>query len=59
MNAKFTVYHGEESYSRENIKGIMFVNGTLVINYIDNDGVLITMQYTRESLKDGNCITIY
>ena len=60
MSGTMTCYFNDgRKYEHENVKGIMFVNGQLVINYIDDDGDLQTLRYTRDSLKDGNVITIY
>lgn len=60
MNGTITAYFNNgERYMKDNIKGIMFVNGTLVIGYIDANGEVQVLKYTRDSLKDGNVITIY
>lgn len=60
MNATMNCYfENGRKYTRENVKGIMFVNGQLVIDIIDENNEVQTLKYTRESLKDGNVITVY
>lgn len=54
------LYFGNgRKYTRENVTGIMFVNGQLVVDVIDENGDVQTLKYTRDSLKDGNVLTIY
>lgn len=60
MNGTMTCYFNNgRQYKRENVTGIMFVNGQLVVDIIDENGDVQTLKYTRDSLKDGNVLTIY
>lgn len=60
MNGKMNIYfENGRKYERENVTGIMFVNGQLVVDYVDENGDVQILKYTRESLKDGNVLTIY
>ena len=59
MNGEMTCYYGGGKYQHENVKGIMFVNGKLIITYLDECGDVTMIEYTRKSLQDGNVITIY
>ena len=60
MNSTMTCYFNDgRKYTRENIVGVMYCNGQLVINVIDDNGDVQTLRCTRDSLKDGNVITIY
>ena len=52
-------FNNGRQYKRENVTGIMFVNGQLVVDIIDENGDVQTLKYTRDSLKDGNVLTIY
>lgn len=52
-------FENGRKYERENVTGIMFVNGQLVVDYVDENGDVQILKYTRESLKDGNVLTIY
>lgn len=60
MSGTMNLYFGNgRKYTRENVTGIMFVNGQLVVDVIDENGDVQTLKYTRDSLKDGNVLTIY
>ena len=59
MNGEMSCYYNGGSYKHENVKGVMFVNGTLIITYVNDSGEVNTIEYTRKSLQDGNVITIY
>lgn len=59
MNGEMTCYYNDGKYRHENVKGVMFVNGKLIITYNDECGDVKIIEYTRESLQDGNVLTIY
>lgn len=60
MNGTMTCYFNNgRKYERDNVTGIMFVNGQLVVDVINENGDVQTLKYTHDSLGDDNVLTIY
>ena len=45
-------------YTRNGVRTVQFVNGTLIVTYVDDKNEVKTLTYTKESLKDDLFILI-